>query len=104
MPLRTQSTYDSLHEIMDAAYEEANAVTPDPELDLQGLVKPLWGHHSFRRFADTVARLAMATTGATEEDIDVIFGWMEAFYSQKMQRHYESQPARERRSVVTSRA
>ena len=102
MPLNGQSTYGMLHEIMKASYEIANASSPDPELDLMGLSDPLWGHHSFRRFADTVARQTMHLTGATEEDIDLIFGWMEAFYSAKMQRHYDSGFTRERRSKVTS--
>ena len=44
----------------------------------------------------------MAETGVTEADIDLIFGWQEAFYSQKMQRHYESHFDRIRRAAVTS--
>ena len=54
-----------------------------------------------RRFADTVARATMALTGATEQDIDMIFGWLEAFYSRKMQIHYQSDFDRERRCAVT---
>ena len=44
----------------------------------------------------------MAQTGASEADIDLIFGWMESFYSQKMQRHYESHFDRVQRAAVTS--
>ena len=44
----------------------------------------------------------MEQTGVTEADIDIIFGWQEAFYSQKMQRHYESHFDRIRRAAVTS--
>ena len=66
--------------------------------------EPLWGHHSFRRFADTVARETMALTGATEQDIDLYFGWMENFYNQKMQVHYQSRFDRTRRTAVTSLA
>ena len=76
----------------------------DSELDLQGFETPLWGHHSFRRFADTVARETMAQTGATEQDIDLYFGWMERFYHQKMQVHYSSRFDRTRRAAVTSLA
>lgn len=102
MPLSTQSTYESLHALMERAHLEANpAGDPDPELDLQGLSEPLWGHHSFRRFADTVARQTMEETGASEQDIDIVFGWMEAFYSAKMQMHYETKLIREKRSAVT---
>ena len=99
-----RSTYEVLHDCFDAAYRAANRTTPDPELDLQGYGSVLWGHHSLRRFADTVARETMAVTGATEQDIDIVFGWLESFYSQKMQLHYQSRFTRERRSVVTSLA
>ena len=50
------------------AYAEVLAEGPDAELDLQGFDKPLWGNHSFRRFADMVARQTMAQTGASEQD------------------------------------
>ena len=89
---------------MERAWREANASSSDPELDLQGFAEPLWGHHSFRRFADTVARETMALTGATEQDIDLYFGWMENFYNQKMQVHYQSRFDRTRRTAVTSLA
>ena len=35
-----------------------------------------------------VARQTMHLTGATERDIDMVFGWKEAFYSKEMQLHY----------------
>ena len=101
MPLTPQSTYDALHALLDEAHKLANLESPDPELDLQGLDKPRWGHHSFRRMADTVARQSMSATGASEQDIDLIFGWNERLYSQKMQVHYESKFDREKRKVVT---
>ena len=44
----------------------------------------------------------MAQTGASEADIDLVFGWQEAFYNQKMQRHYESTFDRIQRAAVTS--
>ena len=43
----------------------------------------------------------MGQTGATEQDIDITFGWQESFYSAKMQNHYESRFTRERRTCVT---
>ena len=86
---------------MDEAARLAGLEAQDPELDLQGLAKPLWGHHSFRGFADTVARQTMSETGATEQDIDLTFGWQEAMYSAKMQVHYESKFVREKRKAVT---
>ena len=87
---------------MDAAFAAANEESPDPELDLQGLPAPQWGHHSFRRGADTVARQTRRESGATEADIDLIFGWNESFYSSQMQLHYESTFDRTRRTAVTS--
>ena len=63
MPLQPSSTYELLHECLPKAFEMANADGPDPDLDLQGLKEPLWGHHSIRRGADTVARHTMHLTG-----------------------------------------
>ena len=34
MPLSPQSTYTWLHTVMEKAHAHANALTPDPELDL----------------------------------------------------------------------
>jgi hypothetical protein len=102
MPLDPQSTYSKLHEMLDTAVAACSPPgDPDPELDLAGRATPLWGHHSFRRFADTVARQTRGETGASEQDIDLMFGWMEAFYSARMQLHYESYFVRERRCAVT---
>ena len=103
MPIQPSSTYDVLHDAFDEAFAEANAASPDPELDLGGLASPLWGHHSARRAANTLARQHREETGATEQDIDLVFGWQEAFYSKKMQIHYESDFDRVRRAAVTSR-
>ena len=102
MPLQPTSTYDTIRECWSEAYRLANLHSPDPELDLRGLLEPLWGHHSARRGADTVARHDREETGATEEEIDLVFGWQEALYSQRMQRHYESDFDFIRRAAVTS--
>ena len=104
MPLDPGSTYHVLTPMLEQAYALSSADSPDPEIDLQGFDKPLWGNHSFRRFADTVARQTMALTQATEQDIDLYFGWMERFYQSKMQVHYESRFTRTRRTAVTSLA
>ena len=102
MPLDPSSTYETLHKIMDDAYELANPEgDPDPWLDMQGLESPLWGHHSFRRCADTVARATMARSGVSEQDIDLVFGWLEAMYSHRMQYHYETRFIRDKRYRVT---
>ena len=103
MPIQPGSTYGVLHDVCDAAHLATHSAgDPDPELDLCGRESPLWAHHSWRRAADTFARQTMAETGASEADIDLIFGWQEAFYNQKMQRHYESHFDRIRRAAVTS--
>jgi hypothetical protein len=102
MAIDPSSTYGTLHKIMDEAFEKANPDgDPDPWLDLQGLETPLWGHHSWRRLADTLARATMAKSNATEQDIDLTFGWRENMYSQVMQYHYETRFNRERRFRVT---
>ena len=59
---------------------------------------------NFVSLSDTIARQTMALTGATEQDIDLYFGWMERFYQAKMQIHYESRFTRTRRTAVTSQA
>ena len=100
MPWVATSSYDQLHEMLEEAHQLAGGLA-DPQLDLQGLAKPLWGHHSNRRGSDTVARATMAETGATEQDIDLTYGWREAMYSHLMQVHYESKFDREKRKAVT---
>ena len=101
MPLQAGSTYGSLHALYDQAFAIANAHSPDPELNLRGLASPLWGHHSARRGADTMARETRERSGATERMIDLTFGWLEAFYSRVMQIHYESPADRVAKSRVT---
>ena len=103
MPLSAGTTYGMLHECLGRAYDIANEASPDPELDLQGMSEPQWGHHSMRRGADTMARETRHLTGASEQDIDIIFGWNEAMYAKNMQTHYESNFTREKRCIVTSR-
>jgi hypothetical protein len=101
MPWVPSSSYTALHAMMDEAHRLANLESPDPELDTQGLAQPLWGHHSDRRGADTIARATMSVTGASEQDIDLTFGWRENMYSALMQLHYESKFDREKRKAVT---
>jgi len=103
MPLSPDSTYAILKEAMGMAYEQANSSEsgPDPELDLMGALKPSWSNHSWRRFADKVARETRQTTGVSEVDIDLFFGWMEAFYQKLMQLHYAGRGDRVKRARVT---
>ena len=92
-----------LHKAMAAAYERANAdpEDPDPELDLGGAEAPHFTNHSWRRFADRVARASMLETGASEVDIDRFFGWLDAHYEKLMQLHYAGREDRVKRSRVT---
>ena len=102
MPVHPQSTYSDLHKIMELAHERTHSADdPDPWFDQGDLDAPLWGHHSLRRLADTVARQTMSRTGATEMDIDLMFGWNERMYSAKMQLHYAETFTRDVRHRVT---
>ena len=105
MPLSPDSTYTLLSKAMDMAYVMANSAEkgPDPELDLMGSLRPKWSNHSWRRFADRVARETRPLTGATEVDIDLFFGWQEAFYKKLMQLHYAGRMDRVKRARVTMR-
>ena len=51
---------------------------------------PKFSSHSLRRLADTVARRDMASTGTSEAEIDIYFGWQEKVLLKAMQRHYEA--------------
>ena len=101
--LSPDSTYKLLGLAMEKAYLLANSESagPDPELDLNGALKPSWSHHSWRRFADKVARQSRGETGASDVDIDLFFGWMEAFYRKLMQLHYAGRNERVARNRVT---
>ena len=102
MPLQPNSTYQVLHACLDEAYRLANEASPDPELHLHGREEPKWTHHSIRRGSLTAARNDRPLTGATEQEIDIIYGWSEAMYSAKMQLHYDSDFDFLRRAAVTS--
>ena len=103
MPLGPQ-TASEMASLLQEAYALANAdpSDPDPQLDLEGRDEPVFGEHSNRRLAATNARQNMATTGASEMDIDLSLGWQEKMYNAKMQIHYEQRFTRERRAAGTS--
>ena len=75
MPARPNS---AMGKLLAEAYTRVKTQGPDPELDLEGRAEPLWGDHSIRRAADSAARQTRGETGASEEDIDLVFGWNEA--------------------------
>ena len=102
MGLSPTTTYGQLGVAMETAYALANRPgDPDPELDLAGAKAPKWGNHSWRRFADKVARQTKATTLATDVDIDRFFGWLEAQYEKMMALAYMGREERSKRSRVT---
>ena len=71
-------------------------ISKDPDLDLPPGQPGKWSTHSLRRLADTTARQYMEYTGATEDQIDIFFGWHEKVLLKAMQVHYASLSIRER--------
>ena len=101
MPFASSSTHGVMKELMGDAYIRANAISPDPDFDLQGLLKPDFSNHSWRRLADSQARRDMnvvegGRAPVTKEEIDLFFGWHEMELSQDMQLHYATLSLAER--------
>ena len=101
MPFATSSTHGVTKELMGDAFIRANATSPDPDFDLQGLLKPDFSNHSWRRLADSQARRDMnvtenGRTSVSKEEIDLFFGWHEMELSQDMQLHYATLSLAER--------
>jgi hypothetical protein len=100
MPLSTSSTFTMTKEILSKAYlmsnSDPNDPDPDLEVDFAAGETPKWTTHSLRRMADTVARRYQETTGVSEADIDLFFGWNERVLLKAMQVHYASMSVRER--------
>ena len=89
MPLVPESSYTHVIGALKRAYSiSARLDEPDLEFDLEGLTSPKWAHHTFRRTADRMARDAMAETGASKEDIDDLFGWLQAQRAKDQQKAY----------------
>ena len=102
MPLKAESSYTHLMGALKEAWNTSSRLEePDEELDLEGLEKPKWGHHTFRRTADKFARQYMQETGTSKEDIDDMFGWKQAERSKDMQKHYDVRRNRSRRAAIT---
>lgn len=102
MPLTTSSSYAAFIGALKKAWEISSSMAePDEELDLDGLEKPKWGHQTFRRTADKIARATAAETGASKEDIDDMFGWRQAERAKEMQSHYAGFGSRAHRAKIT---
>ena len=101
MPLASSSTFGVSKELLEDAYARANADSPDPHFDLQGLLQPIFSNHSWRRLADSQARRDMNVVEGgrepvTKEEIDLYFGWHEMELSKDMQLHYATMSLAER--------
>ena len=111
-PLDPGSTYGKMTGCLELAHQRVCAENEDginPGLDRGGRAPdaPLqFSNHSNRRGADTCARRDMGEgegkSGATEEDLNLYFGWKESDYHSDMQFHYQACFIRERRAAVTS--
>ena len=102
MPLAVESSYTQVIGALKRAWSISQSMDePDVDLDLEGLEKPKWAHHSFRRTADRIARATMAETGALKEDLDDMFGWKQAERAQDMQSHYAGRLERSKRARIT---
>ena len=61
---------------------------------------PTFGHHSWRRLADTVATETLTRGECSAEDIDLHFGWKLKKYAKKMQLHYANRGKRTARAKL----
>ena len=98
MPLATGSTYKGMVDLLPEAEKLAK---PDPDFDLEGATASSYGNHSFRQLADRCARDYRHLSGATEVEIDRMFGWNEAMYRRVMQLHYAGRHERVKRKMIT---
>ena len=104
MPLSEGSTYQRFTTLLPEAEKLARPREReggDPDFDLESSGEASYGNHSMREMADDVARQTMSETGATETDIDRMFGWCEAWYRKKMQLHYAGRDDRVKRAKIT---
>eukprot|EP00966_Prymnesium_polylepis_P062897 1459693-Prymnesium_polylepis.1 len=76
MPMTEGSTYNKFIELLPQA-EKLARERGDPDFDLETRGESSYGNHSLREMADHVARQTMQETGASEIDIDRMFGWNE---------------------------
>ena len=87
---------------MKEAYAKSQAMEePDLELDLEGLEKPKFGHHTNRRTGDKVARDSQEVTGVEKGEIDDHFGWNQRERAKDSQLHYAGRRDRSRRARLT---
>ena len=101
MPILVKSTYGVMQKATRQAYEKLAAGDDDPEMVLgKGRDKPKFGHHSWRRLADTAATETLARGGCTATDVDLHFGWKLKKYAKTMQLHYANRGKRTARAKM----
>ena len=101
MPLSEGSTYEKFVKLLPQAEKRARE-RGDPDFDLESRTEASYGNHSLRQMADHIAKKTQALTGATDVDIDRMFGWNEAWYRKKMRLHYAGRDDRVKRAKITS--
>ena len=102
MPLSPDSSYTHIIGAIHDAYEQSSQMEePDLELDLAGLERPKWGHHTLRRTGDKVARDSQEVTGVDKGEIDDHFGWDQRNRAKDSQLHYAGRRDRARRARIT---
>ena len=102
MPLAVESSYTHAMGALKAAWRlSSEMVEPDLDLDLDGLVQPKWGHHTYRRTADKIARATLDQTGCSKEDLDDMLGWKQAERAKDQQIHYAGRAERSVRARLT---
>ena len=103
MPLSEGSTYQKFTTLLPEAEKLAREREGgDPDFYLESRGEASYGNHSMLEMADHVARQTMSETGASDTDIDRMFGWCEAWYRKKMQLHYAGRDDRVKRAKITS--
>ena len=101
MPLLVKSTYEIMNKATILAYNRLAANNDDPDMVLgKGRNCPKFGHHSWRRLADTVATETLTRGECSAEDIDLHFGWKLKKYAKKMQLHYANRGKRTARAKL----
>ena len=96
MPLSSSSSFEATSRVLKRAAQLANAVEPDPDLDLpigdNGEPRGAkWSSHSFRRMFDTLVRTYVLKHNIPRERLDAMAGWKEAERSRDMQTHYDAE-------------
>jgi len=104
MPILVGSTYSFMQKVTLEAYEALAESGGDPDMVMgKGRDAPKFGHHSWRRLADTVANETLARGECSEADVDLHFGWKLKKYAKVMRLHYANRGKRAARAKLMQR-